>query len=104
MDEDLGVDGAGGLVEDEVRGPCEERPGDGEELLLAGAESGALIVDRRIVADPGRPARPASTRDRCARPPQCHGPTLTRARLTAVECVTPAGGTATPPKGNLFLC
>ena len=34
-----GVDRAGGLVEDEDRRVGEEGPGDGEQLLLAGADA-----------------------------------------------------------------
>ena len=52
LDEHLGagVDRAGGLVEDEDRRVGQERPGDGEQLLLAGADVAALVVDDRVVA------------------------------------------------------
>ena len=61
-----GVDRAGRLVEDQDRRVGEERPGDGEQLLLAGADVAALVVDHRVVAvgqrvheavDVGRPRR-----------------------------------------------
>ena len=61
-----GVDRAGRLVEDQQRRVGEERPGDGDQLLLAGADVAALVVDHRVVAvgqrvhepvDVGRPRR-----------------------------------------------
>ena len=45
-----GVDRARRLVEDEDRGVGEERAGDREQLLLAGADVVALFVDHRVVA------------------------------------------------------
>ena len=47
LDEGLGagVDGRGGLVEDEDRRLGEEGAGDGEELAFAGAEVGAVLVE-----------------------------------------------------------
>ena len=40
-----GVDRAGGLVEDEDGRVGQEGPGDGQQLLLAGADVAALVVE-----------------------------------------------------------
>ena len=45
-----GVDGAGGLVEDQQGRVGEEGPGDRDQLLLAGADVGAFVVDDGVVA------------------------------------------------------
>src|SRR5512132_2505412 len=45
-----GVDRARGLVEDEDGRVRQERPGDGDQLLLAGAQAGALLVEHGVVA------------------------------------------------------
>ena len=44
-----GVDRTGGLVEDQDRRVRQERAGDGEQLLLAGAQRGALVVEHGVV-------------------------------------------------------
>ncbi len=51
LDEHLGagVDRAGRLVEDQDRRIAEERPGDRHQLLLAGRDVAALVVDDRVV-------------------------------------------------------
>ena len=45
----LRVQVAGGLVEDEDLGGGQERPGDGEALLLAARELDATLADERLV-------------------------------------------------------
>src|SRR3546814_13683443 len=45
-----GVDGARGLVEDQDRRLGQEGAGDGQQLLLAGADVVALLVDEGVVA------------------------------------------------------
>ena len=51
MDEDLRarVDAARGLIEDEDRRVCHERPSDRDELLLAGRDVGGILVDHGVV-------------------------------------------------------
>ncbi len=49
LDLGAGVDGAGGLVEDEDGRVGEEGPGDGQQLLLAGADVVGFLVDERVV-------------------------------------------------------
>ncbi len=51
LDEDLcaRVDAARRLVEDEDRRVCDERPGDRDELLLAGRDVGGVLVDHGVV-------------------------------------------------------
>src|SRR5690606_24602864 len=52
LDEHLGagVHRARRLVEDEELRLGEERPGDGDELLLPGRDAATLLVDDRVVA------------------------------------------------------
>ena len=45
----LGVERAGGLVEDQDRRVAEDRPGDGEPLALAAGEAHAALSDDRLV-------------------------------------------------------
>ena len=46
----VGVDGAGGLVEDEDGGRVGEGAGEADELLLAGGEGGAALADGLVEA------------------------------------------------------
>ena len=46
----LGVERAGGLVEDEDRRVAEERPRDGDPLPLSAREPGAALAEDRVVA------------------------------------------------------
>ena len=62
-----GVDRAGGLVEDEDGGIGEERPGDGEQLHLAGAHG--AVLDRRGSCRSRRAGRARSDRRRWPWPP-----------------------------------
>ena len=45
-----GVEGAGGLVEDEDRRVAQDGAGDGEALLLAAGEAVAALADEGVVA------------------------------------------------------
>ena len=57
LDEDLGprVHRRGRLVEDEDRRVGEERPGDGQQLLLARGHVGRVVVEDGVVAVGQRP-------------------------------------------------
>jgi hypothetical protein len=49
----VGVDRAGGFVEDENAGGVGERAGEGDELLLAGAEAGSALLRVRQTREEG---------------------------------------------------
>ena len=73
----LGVEGAGGLVGEDDRRLGEQRPGDGDALLLAAGQLLGRVVEpvadaeplgQARPAGPGRPlARPAAAAGRCCR-------------------------------------
>jgi hypothetical protein len=45
-----GVDRAGRLVQDQQRRICQERPSDGDQLLLTGTDVAGFLVENRVVA------------------------------------------------------
>ena len=93
-----GVDRAGRLVEDQQRRVGEERPGDRDQLLLAGADVAALLVDARCRSrraasarsgrrrSPGPPRGSAPRWRRGCRRRCCRGSCRRTARCPAAPC------------------